>query len=204
MARENQDWSYLIRHEFGLHPEFLLRQDNLSYDKASYHQLEEVHNKILQNAEEYYITLGDKQKIRQRKSLNLYLPEATLHGIALAVLVANLPINLQSVDNEMVIEDAPDLDLVELGNSLLMTADIVDLEALEENLDLLSQYTLVLSNNSEEIFVTGVNDLTIQGFIMAFDWLKLDAAHWQQYLFAIYVKDADDNELVRVSCNEFI
>ncbi len=200
-------WEKKIQREFGQYPDYLLAESKVEYTETGYFKLQASYDQLLNSAEEYLVTIKNNKHSIQ---FNLFIPEPTLQGIALAVFVANLPITIQSIDEGIDdLEKAPEIDLNDLGESLVLTSDQeVSIDDLEADLENLSRLTLLLSNGIEEIAVTGVSILTIQGFMTAFEWARdLNlygkvyrpsnlGPNWRNYLLAAYT--IEDESLSRV------
>jgi hypothetical protein len=200
-------WEEKIHREFGRHPELLFPDFSPKWSLDSYFQLQEKYDRLVNSAEEYFVTITTK---RGRVSFNFFIPDHVLQGISLAVLVADLPITIQ------LFEDEAEVDLKELASSLILTSgEEITPDDLEDMIEGLSMITLLLSNGSEKFAVTRIDLFTLQGFISAFDWVR-DAIlatsfrrssvelgpNWKDYLLAAYL--VEDDELVHLELDELI
>ena len=220
LATSSSFWQKKIYHDFGEYCDFLLPKGKVELTESGYFHLQTAYDHLLNSAEEYFVTVKDKHHTLQ---FNLVIPEPTLQGIALAVFIANLPINLQSIgDSSEVIDTNTDylaqgseIDLNDLGESLVLTSDQeVTIDDLESDLESLSQLTLLLSNGIEEVAITGVNALTIQGFMTAFEWARdlelygkiyrpiTIGPNWRHYLLAAY--KIEDESLAQIDLAKIV
>lgn len=193
-------WETKILQDFGNYPEFLV--SDLDWSMEDYYRLQDFYDRMLTSAEEYKVTIITNKG--RPVEFNLIIPNHTLQGIALAVYIANLPITLISIEDD----DEAEIDLRELGESLIVTSseelthrDIVD------EIDNLSKITLLLNNKEEDILVSHLNILDVQGFILAFKWFS-DYNHrsflpqWQDYLKQVYL--IEDGELITLTPEELL
>lgn len=203
-------WEKKIQHDFGKYPNYLGKIEN---SETGYFHLQTSYDSLLNSAEEYLVTLKNKHHTIQ---FNLIIPEPILQGIAIAVFIANLPITIQLIEENVIdLSEAPEIDLDDLGESLVLLSDQeVSTDDLEEDLSRLSHLTLLLTNRIEQVAITGVNILTIQGFMSAFEWVRdLEfygkiyrptslGSNWRHYLLAGY--KIQDESLVRLDLDNYM
>lgn len=194
-------WEEKIIQDFGNYPEFLI--SDLDWTMEDYYRLQEFYDEMMIKAEEYKVIItldqtSERQEIHDRIEFNLAIPNYTLQGIAIAVYIANLPITLISFNDEA------EIDLRELGESFIITSsEELTQRDVEDEIDNLSKISLLLNNGEEDILVSHLNILDVQGIMLAFKWLSgYNLPQWQDYIKKIYL--IEDGELVTITLEELL
>jgi hypothetical protein len=149
-------WQKRIREDFGGKPDLLFPPITASGDEAIYEELSKKYQEFLNTSRLYRVEIKEEFLVA--------LPEPVLYGVALAVNVAALKINLYDENNEIL-----DLDEMALERSILSQESPPQPEdLLKDNTP--SAITLVLNTGYGYIVITGVSLFTLQGFSIACNW----------------------------------